>query len=224
MSEYCKYCGKKVNKSDNICKSCGSKLKLEDNPITNQNNIKKAYTSNKKKDFRIALFLMIPALIIIVFPYLIFLIFGIDTSDIKEPKSKEEIEEKEEDETITGFYQEFIFNDLIISFSNNYEFVSFEGNNEKNIIKLPITITNIGNKPSKLSPLSYEIYTPLNKISKNINAYFENNIDSAPELSVGKSYTKYIYILYDKDGNYIIKFNNNKITKTVKLEINKNKA
>ena len=95
---------------------------------------------------------------------------------------------------------------------------------ETQAIKIPITITNIGNKSSKLSPLVYEVYTPFNKTAKNINAYFEDNIDSAQELKEGESYTKYIYVLYDGDGAYKIKFTNQNKEIIIKLEISKNKV
>ena len=144
------------------------------------------------------------------------------------PEYDEYGREIEDDEDTIGFNEKFIFDDLVISFGSEYEFVSVEntitGINETQAIKIPITITNIGNKSSKMSPLVYEVYTPFNKTAKNINAYFEDNIDSAQELKEGESYTKYIYVLYDGDGAYKIKFTNQNKEIIIKLEISKNKV
>ncbi len=229
MKEYCKYCGRKIAKSDNVCPGCGGRLEEESTSSINQNNINMPYTSIKKKDFRIVLLLMIPAFLFVVFPFLITLIVGMADLDTEISSLKEKVKEEiEKSEDVIGFDEKFVFDDLVISFGSEYEFVPVEntitGVNETQAIKIPITITNIGNKSSKLSPLVYEVYTPFNKTAKNINAYFEDNIDSAQELKAGESYTKYIYVLYDGDGGYKIKFNNQNKEIITKLEISKNKV
>lgn len=229
MIEYCKYCGRKITKSDNVCPGCGGRIEEESTSSINQNDINRPYTSSKKRDFKIALLLMIPAFLFVVFPFLIAFIVGMADLDTEISSLKEETKEEiEDDEDTIGFNEKFIFDDLVISFGSEYEFVSVEntitGVNETQAIKIPITITNIGNKSSKLSPLVYEVYTPFNKTAKNINAYFEDNIDSAQELKEGESYTKYIYVLYDGDGAYKIKFTNQNKEIIIKLEISKNKV
>ena len=44
MKEYCKYCGRKITKSDNVCPGCGGRLEEESTSSINQNNINMPYT------------------------------------------------------------------------------------------------------------------------------------------------------------------------------------
>ena len=54
-----------------------------------------------------------------------------------------------------------------------------------------------------------------------VAAYFDESIDYAGDIQPGASYTKYLYILYDGDGKYIIDFDNYSEKKTVEINIQK---
>ena len=98
MKEYCKYCGRKITKSDNVCPGCGGRIKEEATSSINQNDINRPYTSSKKRDFKIVLLLMIPAFLFVVFPFLIAFIVGMADLDTEISSLKEEANEEIEDD------------------------------------------------------------------------------------------------------------------------------
>lgn len=86
------------------------------------------------------------------------------------------------------------------------------------IIKLPITIKNNGSSKDHLSMFYYKMYSPDNKEILSKGQYFDESLDYAADLNPGESYTKYIYIPYSGNGNYILEFNN--FSNKIKIVLN----
>lgn len=116
------------------------------------------------------------------------------------------------------FNETFEFDDLNITIGSDYTFTTvsnkYSDYYNKAVIKLPITIKNISNETHGLNMFYYDIYGSQGTEVKDVNSYFDENVDYAGDLRSGAEYTKYLYIVYDGDGLYTIEFDkwDNKIT------------
>lgn len=108
----------------------------------------------------------------------------------------------------------FEFDDFEISINNNYSFVKVKNRyseyNGKTVVKIPITVKNIADETSGLNMFDYKLYGSNGTELRNVAAYFDNSIDYAGDLRPGASYTKYLYYVYDGDGEYALEFNSYK--------------
>ena len=135
------------------------------------------------------------------------------------------------EENITG--QEDVNGDYEIG--ETFNFMSFEvkidkiagyekvdkelsADNGIEVIKIPITVKNNGSSKDHLSMFYYKMYGPDNKEILSKGQHFKEALDYAEDLEPGKSYTKYLYIPYSGNGNYILEFNN--FTDKIKIVLN----
>ena len=125
--------------------------------------------------------------------------------------------------TVTG--STFTFEDFEISFGNNYSFTTVENTyseyNGKAVVKVPVTLKNLKETSNHLNMYYHEYYGPTGTQLPSLRTYFSSDAIDYGYLSAGETQTKYIYLLYDGDGKYKIKFNNYKEEKTVYLNIKK---
>ncbi len=120
----------------------------------------------------------------------------------------------------------FVFDDLEITLGSDISFTKLKNryseNNGKDVVKMPITVKNIKNETHGLNMFYYNIYGSQGTEVDNVASYFdEDSIEYAGDLRPGSSYTKYLYFIYDGDGNYAIEFNNFSSKKTVEFNIKK---
>jgi len=153
----------------------------------------------------------------------LFLLVGCNNKE-----EKEKIEKKDKDEEITGDYnidEEFDFMDFKIKVSDivSFETIDKELSSDHNIsvMKIPISIKNIGEGKNHLSMFYYKLYNPKEEEVLSKGQYFEDSLDYSEDLNPNEEYIKYIYIPYSVDGKYIIEFNN--FSKKIKILINCNK-
>lgn len=218
--KFCQYCGKELEKDTDSCSMCGNLLTEKNNKeVNNKMNSKKG--STKRKEFKIALLMMLGVMIFWILPIFIGVFDTIKVTD-------EELEKSDEQDiqTYYEFDENFIFDNLAIKFNNDYEFIMIDDEypeySGKSIIKLPVTITNLSNEDYKLNILYYNVSNSLGTSVKNLNIYFDNNVDYADKLKSGESYTKYMYFIYEDDDTYIVEFKNSDELIKVELPINKN--
>ena len=116
----------------------------------------------------------------------------------------------EKEKKTYGLEEKFVFNDLELRLGKNISFVTidniFDENNGKTVIKVPITIKNLKNESQTLSSWDYKVFNPSEVETKTYGYYFDESVEEAGDLRPNASYTKYIYILYEGNGKYIIEF------------------
>ena len=121
--------------------------------------------------------------------------------------------------------EKFEFDDLEITILGDYSFTSvdnqFSDLNGRDVIKLPIEVKNIDDEKNHLNMFYYSCFGTEGTELDGVSAYFDDTIDYAGDLQPGASYTKYIYMLYDGDGKYLIDFDNYSDKKTVEVNIKK---
>lgn len=75
------------------------------------------------------------------------------------------------------------------------------------VVKIPITVTNLSSEPHYLNMFYYELFVPNGTESPNMAYYFDDDNFRAGTLLSGKSYDTNLHILYDGAGTYTIVFN-----------------
>ena len=115
----------------------------------------------------------------------------------------------------------FKVDDLEITLGKDIKFSEvgnqFSDHYRKPAIGIPITVKNLGNETDSL--YSYTFYGSEGTQLDSIGYYFDDSIDKAGKLRPGASYSKYIYCLYDGDGNYAIELGYEDVT--VEFEVKK---
>lgn len=119
----------------------------------------------------------------------------------------------------------FTFSNLEITLGNDYSFTTVDNEYSDNygddVVRLSITVKNLKNETNGLNMFNYKIFGSKGTEVKEMNYYFDDNIDEAGDLRSGASYTKYMYFLYDGDGKYAIEFDNWIKKTTVEFSIKK---
>ena len=125
--------------------------------------------------------------------------------------------------TITG--STFTFGEFEITIGNTYTFTSINNTYSqyycKDIVKVPVTLKNIGTTNSHLNMFYHKYYGPSTKELPKLGSYFSSDSLDYGYLDPNESQVKYLYLLYDGDGKYKIEFDNYKEEKTVYLNIKK---
>lgn len=220
--KFCQYCGKELEKDADRCPMCSNLLTERiNNDVNVKANPKKS--STKRKEFKIALLMMLGVMVFWILPISI----GVIDTIKKAEEELNEVEHSDEQiNTCYGFGESFIFDNLAIKFKDDYEFITVEDEypeySGKSILKLPLTITNLSDEDYRLNILYYNVNNSLGTSVKNLNVYFDNNIDYANRLKSGESYTKYMYFIYENDEKYVVEFKNTDELIKVELPINKN--
>lgn len=97
-----------------------------------------------------------------------------------------------------------IGSDIKIDIIKN-EFSEHDG---KDVIKIPITVKNIGKETTSLNMFYYNCYGTQGIQLEDASSFFDDSLDYAGSLRSGASYTRYAYYIYDGDGEYTLEFNN----------------
>ena len=131
---------------------------------------------------------------------------------------------KSEKKTI-GLGEMFTFDDLEITLGKDISFTKlkneFSEHNGKTVVKLPITVKNVKDETHGLNMFYYKVYGSSGTETKTVTIYFDEGIDEAGDLRSGASYTKYMYFIYDGDGQYAIEFDNWSSKVTVEFDVKK---
>lgn len=124
-----------------------------------------------------------------------------------------------------GLNDTFTFDDLEITIGDNIEFTrvnnQFSDYDGKTVVKLPITVKNIKDETHRLNMFYYSIFGTEGIELDSLSAYFDDAVDYAGDLKNGGSYTKYLYFLYDGDGEYSIEFDNYSSKVIVEFDVKK---
>ena len=128
--------------------------------------------------------------------------------------------------TNSGLDRTFEFDDLEITLGSDYSFKtvdkSYSDYYGKEVVKLPITVKNLSDEDNNLNIFYYTVIGPNDeKVNTNVSIYFDDACDYAGDLESGESYDKYLYFIYDGDGQYKIKFDNYSDKQTIKFKIEK---
>ena len=127
------------------------------------------------------------------------------------------------DDNYFGLGEKFTFDDLEITVGNRYTLLRLDNQyssyNNKIVVRLPITIKNNKQGNYMLNIYDYKILGPLNNELDEVAGYFNESLFYADELEPDKSYLKYLYFLYDSNGNYTIQFNNGYEKKAIVFNI-----
>ena len=91
----------------------------------------------------------------------------------------------------------------------------------KTVVKLPITVKNIKDETHSLNMFYYSIFGTEGIELDSLSAFFDDAVDYAGDLKNGGSYTKYLYFLYDGDGEYSIEFDNYSSKVIVEFDVKK---
>jgi hypothetical protein len=140
----------------------------------------------------------------------------------KEEKAKDQNETKEEVKGDYNLGESFDFMNFEVTINNADGIVKvnkeLSSDNGIEVIKVPITVKNKGEEKDHISMFYYKMYGPDKKELSSKGQHFEDAIDYASDLNPNESYTKYIYIPYSSNGNYILEFNN--FAKKIKIVVN----
>lgn len=114
---------------------------------------------------------------------------------------------------IYGVDETFEYDGLEITIGSNYTISTinneyYTDDNGKEEIKLPITIKNISDDTNSLNSFSYKIYGSAGTIVESYYTMSDDDLLGAGDLRSGASYTKYLYFIYDGDGEYVMEFDN----------------
>ena len=212
----CPNCNKIIKKTDEICHFCNKKVKP--NEIVKTQVIYQVMESPLNK-------WLILSIVILSFITLLetslgvwYFFFREDVSNhvpiikvLESPIKKYNIDET------------FEFDNLEITIKKDYIITILENKfstyNGKEVIVIPVIIKNISDVDNSLNLYHYAIYGPDDNELDEPAAYFDNALFYENDLKPNESHIKYIYVLYDKDGKYKIKFMNNETQIVVKYNI-----
>lgn len=105
----------------------------------------------------------------------------------------------------------FTYGDLEITVGSKVEFTTvdneFSEEYECDVVKLPLTIKNVGEEDTTLSTFGIKVFGSQSTELESLSVYFDDAIKfGMGDLKPGASYTKAFYALYDGDGDYKMEF------------------
>lgn len=218
MNKFCEKCGSKIE--NGVCTNCQA------GAVNTPNN-----NNNKSKYIVIAIvaFLAIGVIFSAINPDN----NASSTNDGGQSTSgSEQSTSGSEEKTTTaskkksyGFDEKFTFDDLEITIGKDYSFTKiknqFSDDNGKDVVKLPVTVKNLKDETHGLNMFYYTVYGSKGTKADSKAAYFDESLDFGGDLRSGASYTKYMYFLYDGDGEYAIEFSNFSSKVTAEFDIKK---
>ena len=132
------------------------------------------------------------------------------------------------EDTTPTFRSVIEFDELEITFGEavEYESVSnqFADLNGSEVVKVPITVKNIGSEVNGLNMFYVTEYGSKGVALEGVSAYFDDDIRwvaGSDSLRPDASTSAFMYFLYDGDGDYYISFDNWSEKIEVKLPISK---
>lgn len=124
-----------------------------------------------------------------------------------------------------GLGETFIFDELEITLGKDISFTKIDNEYSdyygKTVVKLPITVKNLKDETHSLNMFYYNVFGASGTETKSVTIYFDDGIDEAGDLRTGASYTKYMYFIYDQDGEYAIEFDDFVSKVTVEFDVKK---
>lgn len=221
----CPSCNKIIKKTDKNCKFCG--IEIENNiekPIVKTQIIYRTVESTANK-WLILIIGLLSFILILETSFNVWYFFVKAPLDDSKDKIKKYDYVLKFPFDIEKTNNSFEFDNLKIQVSNKYKIIKLDNQysiyNGKNVIKIPVTITNNSNKNYSLNLFYYDIYDDYGNNIDEVAGYFEEALYYAEDLKENESYTKYIYALYYGNDSYTIKFENKEQTILIKYVINK---
>lgn len=220
----CPKCNKIIKNSSASCKYCG--LKIE------KNNDKIVYKIVEKETNKwLILGISILAFIILLETTFVFWYLIVkkqdDVLNVKIIEDNKAEIPNIENVRVNNYYlgESFIFDGFRLSISSNYTIEKLDNKysiyNGKDVIKVPVTIKNLKNVNNSFNIFKYNIYGPnMNEIDE-VAQYFDEGLFYIKDLKPNESVTKYFYFLYDCNGKYLIKFEDNSSVKNIILNVYK---
>lgn len=127
-----------------------------------------------------------------------------------EPVEEEKVEKDEEGEKVLSLGDSFEFDNFKVDIGEEYSFDviknQFSEHDGKDVIVLPVTITNISGETQLFNMFYFTIFDQSGNTSDSVSAYFDNSIDFVGEMRDGAEKETNFYILYSEDGDYYIEF------------------
>ena len=204
----CKYCGTEMDENAKICPNCKKSQKMSVGKIV---------------------LIVIGVLIIIC----ILASIGGD-NDTTNTTSNNNVNEnnvvqqtettnKQENKNVYSLGETFTFDDLEITLGTDYSFVTLENqfseHNGADVVKVPITVKNLKEETHSLNMFYISEFGSQGTELDDVSSYFsEDCVEFAGELRSGASYTKYLYFLYDGNGEYEVTFEN--FSTEIKVDFN----
>lgn len=111
---------------------------------------------------------------------------------------------------VLTFGDTVVFDDLEITLSNNItwtkldnQFSDFDG---ADVIKIPVTIKNVGDETNGLNMFYCSFYGPDGNKLDIMHMYFsdDNDVLTAGDMRPGATQQKYFHVLYNGDGDYYL--------------------
>ena len=130
----------------------------------------------------------------------------------------EKEKEKEEEKKIPTDYiqnETFAFMNYELTFGEE-EVLKL---NDKEIIKVPVTVKNVGDEASHLSRFYYKFYDSSGTELNTAGSSYNDSLDYAENLKSGENYTKYIYFCKNSKKFYYIELNDTYNRYKVSIEL-----
>lgn len=190
----CKYCGTEMDESAKICPNC-----------------------KKRQSVSVVKIVLIVLLVLVI----IGVIGGSGNDENKaENDNSSENPSTQTAQNVTNNSEEkytlgdtFVFDDLEITLGNECSFVTLENqfseHNNADVVRIPITVKNLKDTTHSLNMFYIKVFGSQGTELDDVSSYFsEDCVEFGGELRSGSSYTKYLYFLYDGDGEYEVAFDN----------------
>ena len=117
------------------------------------------------------------------------------------------------------------FDDFEITFGTEITFVTVDNRysdyNGQEVIKLPVTIKNIGEETNRLNMFYYDLFGSKGTQLSSVSSYFDKAIDDMEKLRPQAVTDVNFYLLYDGNGTYGIDFDNYSEKITVEFNVEK---
>ena len=112
----------------------------------------------------------------------------------------------DDNDDVFSLGETFVFDNLEITLRKEITYTTLDNfpseNNGKKVIRVPVTVKNIGEENNSLNMFYYKLFGPSGVELEQLSFYFDDSVDTAGELLCNAKYTKYIYFLYDGSGKY----------------------
>lgn len=127
-----------------------------------------------------------------------------------------------------SFGDTVVFDDLEITLGSNISWTKLDNQfsdlDGADVIKIPVTIKNVGDETNSLNMFYCNFYGPDGNALDTMYLYFndDNDVLTAGDMRPGATQQKYFHVLYNGDGNYYLELSQgfgNKIE--IKLPIEK---
>ena len=221
----CPNCNKVIKKTDATCRFCN----VEINPIKEKEIIKTQViyktVENKANKWLILVIGILSFIVLLETTFNIWYFF------IKEPidNTKYKIESYNYTSNlpfeIYKTNEDISFDNLIINISNKYKIIKLDNQysiyNGKDVIKIPVKISNKSENSHSLNLFYYDIYDDYDNHIDEVAGYYDDSLYYAEDLKKDESYTKYIYALYYGNNSYMIRISNKDTTINVLYKIKK---